>query len=70
MKSSDFDIVNSILEGWLLNWATEERPVYTHCKECGKELSTWEKENHWDTCKSCSDRITYGGSLGYHDARM
>ncbi len=64
MKSSNFNIANSMLEEWLANWATEERPIYTHCKECGKELSTWEKENHWSTCKSCADSISYGGSLG------
>ena len=64
MKSVDSDITNGMLEGWLLKWATEERPVYTHCKECGKELSTWERENHLSTCKSCSDSITYGGGLG------
>ena len=65
MKPSNFEQANAMLENWLFNkWLTEQYPVYTHCKECGKELSTWEKENHWDTCKSCSDSITYGGSLG------
>ena len=48
----------------LYNEGEEIKTVCTHCKECGKELSTWEKENHWDTCKSCTDSITYGGSLG------
>ena len=64
MDSFDIANTNSMLENWLLDWAVEKKPVYTHCKECGRELSTWEKEQHMEVCGSCSSAIVYGGPLG------
>lgn len=60
----NFEIANNMLEKWLSEWIVEEKPTYTHCKECGRELSTWEKEHHQEVCCCCSDAILYGGPLG------
>lgn len=70
MKNDAFNIANAMLEKWASEWMTEKLKTYTHCKECGKKLSNWERENHLSICKSCADEINYGGSLGYHDMRM
>lgn len=58
------DEINKVLIGWVLDWVTEEKPVYTHCAECGCELSAYEKEHHDSICQHCADIINYGGGLG------